>query len=251
MDSPSQIRLLATDNNVRGDLFTRLIEDLFFALGYEDLKRDVAQSGREIDLQGRHRFENRRVIGECKAHKARIGGDDINKFRGVLGIERDRPGPPVSGYFVSLSGFKESARAQEATASASQVLLLDAAQVIAELQRSRLLVELTAAAERAGQCARHARLNGAELQAAELLGDTIQGYVWALRYAQGKQPTHFALVHADGTPLAEPVARILIEADRECGGDLHTLRYLAPPPPAPDRAALGEAAGRRYRAWLE
>lgn len=251
MDSPSQIRLLATDNNLRGDLFTRLIEDLFFALGYEDLKRDLARSGREIDLQGRHRFEPRRVIGECKAQKAPVGGDAINKFRGVLAIERDRQGPPVSGYFVSLSGFTQTGLAQESEAAASQVILLDAAAVIVELQRSRLLIDLTAAAERAGQCARHARLAGADLQTAELLGDRIQGYVWALRYAQGKAPTHCALVHADGTPLAEPVARVLIETDRQGGGDLHSLRYLAPPPPAPDRAALAEAAGRRYRDWLE
>jgi len=42
-----------------------------------------------------------------------------------------------------------------------------------------------------------------------------------------------------------------MEADRRCGGKLHTLTYLAPPQPAPDRAALSAAASRRYRAWLE
>jgi hypothetical protein len=252
MDSPTRIRLLAADNNARGDLFTRLTQDLFFALGYDDLRLDVAHSGHEIDIQGRHRFEDRCVIGECKALSRPIGGDAINKLRGLLPHERKRQGVPVNGYFVSLNGFTETARTQEeALAADERLVLTDAAQVIAELQRSRLLVDLTTAAERAGHCARHARLAGAELYAAELLGDPTQGYVWALTYAQGKHPTHCALVHADGTPLAESATLGLIELDRQCGGALHALRYLAPPPPTPDRAALSESAGRRYRAWLE
>jgi len=154
MDSPSRIRLLAPDNNGRGDLFTRLTRDLFFALGYDDLRLDVARSGREIDLQGRHRCEERRVIGECKAEARPIGGDAVNKFRGVLARERDDGGPSLTGYFVSLSGFTETARTQEQGATQSRLVLMDAAQVIAEIQRARLLVDLNTAAERAGRCAR-------------------------------------------------------------------------------------------------
>ncbi len=33
MDTPASLRLLASTNNARGDLFTRLVKDLFFALG--------------------------------------------------------------------------------------------------------------------------------------------------------------------------------------------------------------------------
>ena len=38
MKTPTQLRLLGSTNNARGDLFTRLVGDLFFALGYDDLR---------------------------------------------------------------------------------------------------------------------------------------------------------------------------------------------------------------------
>ena len=137
MDLPNSLRLLANTNNDRGNLFTRLTRDLFFALGYDDLRLDVAKSGREIDIQGQHRHEDRGIIGECKAHARPIGGDDLNKFRGVLSIERDQRDSPVNGYFVSLNGFRNSAREQEDQASHSQLTLLDATDIIEELQRNR------------------------------------------------------------------------------------------------------------------
>lgn len=110
MEITPEIRLLGSTNNERGDLFTRLTKDLFFALGYDDLRLNIHKTGREVDLQGQHRLEPRRVVAECKAHASAIGGDDLNKFLGVLTRERKLGGStPVSGYFVSLSGFTESA----------------------------------------------------------------------------------------------------------------------------------------------
>ncbi len=40
------LRILAATNNARGDLLTRLVKDLFFALGYDDLRLNVATNGR-------------------------------------------------------------------------------------------------------------------------------------------------------------------------------------------------------------
>ncbi|MGH8624689.1 MAG: hypothetical protein ACREYC_05290 [Gammaproteobacteria bacterium] len=57
-----------------------MTKDLFFALGYDDLRLDVHKSGRELDLQGEHRLEPRRVVAECKAHAAKMGGAELNKF---------------------------------------------------------------------------------------------------------------------------------------------------------------------------
>ncbi len=59
MQTPTSLRLLAATDNARGDLFTRLVKDLFFALGYDDLRLDLHTSGREIDIQGMHRLEPR------------------------------------------------------------------------------------------------------------------------------------------------------------------------------------------------
>ena len=69
MKEPSTIRILASTNNVRGDLFTRLTGDLFFSLGYEDLRFDVHKTSRELDILGQHRHESRRLVAECKAQK--------------------------------------------------------------------------------------------------------------------------------------------------------------------------------------
>src|SRR5262245_29684206 len=151
MNTPSAIRLLGSTNNARGDLFTRLTKDLFFALGYDDLRLDVHKSGRELDLQGKHRFEPRRVVAECKAHAAKMGGDELNKFFGALARERGKDKTtPVAGYFVSLSGFTETGIEQETETGEGRVILLDGHRVVEELERSRVLVGRAEAAERAG-----------------------------------------------------------------------------------------------------
>lgn len=248
-DSPA-IRLLAATNNERGDLFTRLTRDLFFALGYDNLRLDVHKSGRELDIQGEHRFEPRLVVGECKAHAKEMGGAELNKFLGALTRERTKSKPiPVAGYFVSLSGFTEAGIEQENETGDDRVILFDAQKVVAELERCRAVVGSTEAAERAGHCAQHAGLRDAVLDGAELLGHQ-RGYLWAIFYARGKERTHVALIHADGTPLAAAIAREVIEADRLSGGSLHTLLYLAPPAPAADRVALAAKVAAGYRQWL-
>jgi hypothetical protein len=250
MDDSSTIRLLAAANNERGDLFTRLTKDLFFALGYDNLRLDVSKSGREVDLQGEHRFEPRRVIGECKAHAAKMGGDELNKFFGVLARERTKHAPtPVAGYFVSLGGFTETGIDQEIESGDDRLILLSARDVVDELERCRVVVSSTQAAERAGHCAQHAGLGNAALDGAELLGHE-RGYLWAIFYSHEKERTHFALIHADGTPLAAAVALDVIDADRRCDGTLHSLKYLAPPTPPPDRLALAAKSADGYRQWL-
>lgn len=251
MKTPTQLRLLASTNNARGDLFTRLVGDLFFALGYDNLRFDVHKSGREIDIQGTHRLEPRRLVAECKAQADKIGGADLNKFFGVVNRERSKDKQtPVTGYFVSLSGFRETGIEQEdETDEQERSILLDGSQVIEELIRIRILISHAHAAERAGRCAKHSELKDAVPDGAELLGHQL-GYLWAVFYSQGKQRTHFALIHADGTALAKPVAQEVIQADRECGGSLHKLAYLSPPAPAPDREALAKRAVERYRKWI-
>src|SRR5215510_7425114 len=98
------LRILEHDNNRRGDLFGRLMGDLFVALGYKQPRLNIHKSGRELDLSTDHRLERRRAIGECKATADPIGGDDLNKFVGALNVEQGKR--PLTGYFISLSGFK-------------------------------------------------------------------------------------------------------------------------------------------------
>ena len=107
MSKPQDLKLLATSTNAIGDLFTRLVSDLFYSLGYDNLRLDVQKAGREIDIQGEHRHEARSVVAECKAHQKKMGGADLNKFLGAVTRERSK-GKQVAGYFVSLGGFSES-----------------------------------------------------------------------------------------------------------------------------------------------
>ena len=252
MGNPSTIRLLAAKNNERGDLFTRLAGDLFFALGYDDLRFDVHKSGREIDIQGSHRLLPRRLVVECKAQARKMGGTALNKFFGVVSQERsENRQTPVDGYFVSLNGFTETGIEQVQRANEQdRIVLLDGQQVIDELNRIGIVISHADAAEQAGRCAEHALLNDAVPDGAQLLGHHPLGYLWAMFYSQSKQRTHFALVHADGTPLAEPVALEVIQADRKCKGSLYKLKYLPPPGPDPDRETVARSAVDRYRQWI-
>jgi restriction endonuclease Mrr len=128
-DPVSSIRILAGDGNEKGDLFARLMRDLFFSLGYDNPRMNIARSGREIDLEADHRFEARRAIGECKAVEATIGGREINAFAGKLRRERRRDGRTIAPYFISLSGFTEPAIDQESESGPEGVILLNGSDV--------------------------------------------------------------------------------------------------------------------------
>lgn len=220
------IRILERENNRRGDLFGRLVNDLFLALGYDDVRLNIQKSGREVDVEAIHRTEERRVIAECKAIETKTGGDAVNKFVGVLDAER-RKNRETVGYFVSLSGFKETAIEQEKEAGGKRVILLNGTQVVEELIKGRIIVTPEKAMERSGRCAADQSDDLVPEDACELLAHEI-GWIWVIYFTQNKQRTHFALIHADGEALAPALAQKVEEADKSVGGDLHSLNYLSP-----------------------
>jgi hypothetical protein len=249
MSHPAQIRILENDNNRRGDLFGRLMADLFVALGYEQPRLNIHKSGRELDLAAVHRLERRRAIGECKATADTIGGADLNKFAGALDAEQGSDDIPLTGYFISLSGFKETAIEQEKNRRRTKIILLSGPQVVDELIKGRSLITKERSTELAGRCSStHGDLvldTEAELLAHE------RGWIWAIYYTQGKRRTHFALIHADGTPLARAVADEIIATDGECGGSLHQLICLNPIPPKPvDNRQQVDEALKAYGRYL-
>ena len=228
MQTTTPITILEKDNNRRGDLFGRLMADLFVALGYEQPHMNVHKSGRELDLDANHRLEPKRAIGECKATADLIGGDDLNKFVGALDAEHSDDKIPVTGYFISLTGFKETALEQEKQRRRTKIVLLDGVKVIEELVRGRILVSTHRATEVAGRCC--ASLNHLVLDpACELLAHE-RGWIWVVYYTEGKVRTDFVLVHSDGTPLSRPLVEDVVHADRTCGGSLHKLSCRNPPP---------------------
>lgn len=250
MDEPVTIRILEPDPNRRGDLFARSVGDLFAALGYEDLHFNVHKAGREIDVQGIHRTERRRLVAECKAEQDKIGGGEINKFIGALDAERRKAGDvPVSGYFVSLSGFTETGLEQEREITLPRVTLLDSTQMIGELVKGRIVCAERHAALRAGECIAGCSPGPLQEAGTELLIHET-GWIWAMAFGRNKEGTHVALIHADGQPLAKSLADGVLKSDAAAGGSLGRLAYLSPPSYREVSASLVEAARKKYFRYL-
>jgi arsenate reductase-like glutaredoxin family protein len=214
------IEILEKETNKKGDLFGRLMSDFFHTLGYDEPGLNIHKSGREIDLRSSHRTEHKIAIAECKAHSTTIGGADINKFIGVIDAEKiklkkdkDHKGFSLVGYFISLSGFKETAVEQENDCDNKRVILIKPEKIVEELIRGKILVS--------PQKAISSLLSLVSdklslIEQADLLAYN-NGWVWAIYYSDsnGQKISHFALVHAEGKPLIKDLADkiILIDAN--------------------------------------
>lgn len=250
MPEPPPIRILAPAKQT-GDLFGRLVSDLFLALGYDQPRLNVHKTGREIDVQAKHRTEPRWVVAECKATAKPIGGDDINKFAGALQAERRKLAKEeVAGYFLSLSGFTETAIEQERDlGEPPRVMLLEGRRIVEELVRGRIVVSPERALERAGRSAAREDTDLIPEDRPQLLAHEL-GWVWAIRFRRNVEPTHVALVHADGELLSPALAQQVLDADRSVSGDLHRLTCLAPERQDKEDATRLAEARRAYFNYL-
>jgi hypothetical protein len=146
------INVLEKDKNKKGDLFGRLMGDLFHSLGYDQPRLNIHKSGREVDLQAIHRLEKKIAIAECKAHSEPIGGDDLNKFVGVVDAEKRKlkkdkfqKGFSIVAYFISISGFRESAVEQEIDTGHNRVILVRPYQIAEELTNGKIVASIETA----------------------------------------------------------------------------------------------------------
>ncbi len=207
------ITILEKTNNKKGDLFCRLMSDLFHALGYDQPRFDVHKSGREIDLTTRHRTEKKIAIAECKAHKSKIGGDDINKFIGALDAEKRKYKKSdiyksfnVTGYFVSLSGYKETSIEQEQDLDDDRVILITPSKIVKELIHGKIIVSLEKAIS---------KIDIGD-KVIEDFADLIayqKGWVWAIYLGNGQQTSHICFIHAEGQLLVNDLAKEIVTLD--------------------------------------
>lgn len=242
------MRILAHDSYVKGDLFGRLVADVFLALGYEEPRLKVQKTGREIDVVARHRVEPKYAVAECKAEKKPVGGGALNKFYGVLHAETEAKKPiSVQGYFISLSGYTEAATEQELGFEEERFVRLDGAAVQKQLVTSGMVISQERVSEVVGRLASDAKMAASLAGPPELVAHEV-GWLWVCRLERDREITHFALVHADGQPLAPSIAQVVAIADSHVGGSLGDLEYLSPKETF-SRQEI-EDADRRHRHYL-
>ncbi|WP_102935140.1 restriction endonuclease [Streptomyces malaysiensis] len=202
------ILLIADDVNSRGDLFNERMKDLVHALGYEVVRTNIHKPGREIDIIAKHPLEGHRAVVECKAHKEKIGGGDVNKFVGALDAERG-PQEQVAGYFASISGFKDSALEQEEATGRNRVALLGPNQIVEQLVKNRVIAPKSTATFRAGTLTGKAKEWHVDDECDVVAHSS--GWLWAVYFTINGVRQAFTLVHADGDFPAELIAAEVVE----------------------------------------
>lgn len=234
-------------SNKKGDLFCRLMSDLFHALGYDQPRFDVHKSGREIDLIAIHRIEKKIAVAECKAHKKTIGGSDINKFIGSLDAEKRKYLKTekfmkfsVVGYFISLSGFKETSIEQELDLDNDRLILIKPANIIEELVHGKIIVSIEQAVSvldiPSGKVDLHADLVAYR-----------KGWVWAIYLTNGQITTHVCFVHAEGNLLIKELAYEIIALDNKTDKRFENLEIIC----ASDILPKIQIAKEKYFKYIE
>jgi len=225
-----KIEILESDKNSKGDLFGRLMGDFFHAIGYGEPRFNIHKTGREIDLQTEHRVEKKIAIAEFKAHESKIGGDEINKFVGILDLERKKleknsilKNHTIIGYFISLSGFKETALEQERELDGDRVNLIKPDKIIEELIKGKVIVGI----EKAIASLRGIFGDLSLLDYVDLIAYT-KGWIWVIYFSNngGQSGTHFSLVHAEGKPLIESIFNEIVLLDKNLSNNFQGLSAL-------------------------
>jgi len=135
------IRILARQRKEKGDLFEEFMEKALDSAGYEDFKRDVRKTGRQIDLYARHKVTGQPILCECKAHTDKIGTADFHKFYGVYEKEYQQNNKLI-GLLFSLSGFNSTTlEAYDELSSdvKNRFLLFDGNSILSMLRKTKIL----------------------------------------------------------------------------------------------------------------
>lgn len=249
-----KIEVLEKSQNKKGDLFGRLMSDLFHTLGYDEPRLNIHKSGREIDLTSYHRTEKKIALAECKAHSDTIGGADINKFIGAIDAEKRKVKKDsgdkynVVGYFISLSGFKETAIEQEKEFDNGRVILIKPEKIAEELISGRILVST----EKALSSLSNIEPNLTLLDYSDLLAYD-KGWVWAFYFSdsEGQKPSHYALIHAEGKPLIKDLASEIIEIDSKVKNIFKDLSLINKYDPINNPYSNSEETKKKYYKYLE
>lgn len=250
----TRIKILEKDVNKKGDLFGRLMKDFFHSLGYNEPQLNINRTGREIDIKSSHRIENKIAIAECKAHTELIGGADINKFVGAFNAETSKglknkktEMSSFVGYFISLSGFKESAKEQENDLDNSRVLLIGPDKIVEELIKGRIIISTHLAIATLSNINKKLVL----IKRADLIAYD-KGWIWAFFYSEteGQSETHVTFVHAEGKRLIKSISEEIVKFDSENNNFFKGLNLVADEETVSSKNEVEETAVKYFK-YLE
>ena len=250
------ILILETEKRRKKELFRRLIYDVFHTLGFGEPRTDTPRSSRDIDVVFQHRTENRFALVKSKVAKDQADSAEVNKFVGVLDIEKGKyqDGNGVVGYFLAQSGFKPSALEQENERITSRkirnennnLVLLGPKEIARELVQGNIICSL----EMATKAVKRSSIDTLSLcKEADLIA-SAQGWIWVLYYAKFPEQSaaHYAFVHADGNRLHDSIAEVIQKKIGYKSAPFEGLSYLAE---VQDSKLNTQAAKSAYFKYLE
>ena len=207
------ILLAATNGHKSEDIFNQLFCDVFHSLGFNEPNFDIDRPAGNTDIMLQHCTKKQFALIRYTAQNGPIDKAELNAFAEVLDIEQtyhNQDGYNVIGYFVSKSGFTPEAFEQEENFNekSKKLTLLGPEQIVQELIQGHILCSLHLATHAVKyQDSTLSLCEDADLLACEY------GWMWVLYYAPnpGQPATHFALVHADGNPLLNSIARVFLQ----------------------------------------
>jgi hypothetical protein len=179
-----------------------------------------------------------------------IGGADLNKFAGVLEAEKNKfkkidiyKDCSLVGYFISISGFKETAIEQERENN-DRMILINTAQIVQELIQGKIIVSMPKATSQIPMIENIKLLEYADLIASDI------GWIWVFYCGNHQKVTHFSLIHAEGNPLVDDLAKKIVSVDSTLNKNFEGLEYLHPKI-GKDTKALVLDAKEKYFKYLE
>ena len=245
------LRFLTRSSSESDELFNRLMIDLFYTLGYDEVRLNTQTTGRWIIARGSHKSKPWRMLAECRALANKTSISALAALANAAAKERSlakENNESLAAYCVSLSGFTKIALSdEEKLGGLTGINLLDGEDVIRKLEGANLLVGDEKAIKLVEQDLEAHGIYDVVAKRVELLVHDI-GYVKAIYLGQQKH-THIAFVHADGRPLAATLGHRLIVDDRKAGGVLYKMAYIIPHSAQPSWQPTAEAL-QTYRHWL-
>ncbi|MEL6340309.1 MAG: restriction endonuclease, partial [Myxococcota bacterium] len=205
-------------NHCKGKLFEGLLGRYLSTSGY-DVNFRVKHASLEYDLEGKHKVDRGKVVGEAKAHGRSISGEILTSFVGKLfplGLHEGS----VTGLFLSTSPLTAEAADYYSSISKFKVRVYTGEDLFAQVREALSL-------PKAENLEQQVCDQGYFPQASHLLASDTDIYTAVLAAtADSAGPSHFAIFRSDGTRLVDTVFGNSL---RDSVAELQSLEFIDSP----------------------